>query len=433
MRRPLALLGATLLAITLTAASCGEKSDVTLTQVGLSTVSEVVEAPASITARAAVALTAPANGTLLSLDVAPGATVEKGQTLAVVDSPEAQARLDQATQALQAAKRATPSRSQVNLGGAQQKLDDAAKKAFAQARDATEHIADPALKDKALADIAAAEAHYASVSQGTWQVIRSVEKGIASLTQGLSALGAAQVMQAQQAYDLAKSTVDSLTLKAPFAGVIQLGGASSAPAPSDLTSLISGLGVAAPATGNGTPNGVATTVSVGIPVKAGTAIVTVVDLSELGIVADVDETDVLLVKQGISADVELDAAPGKKLTGKVSAIDVLPTANSRGAVAYKVHLLLDPSDISPRPGMSALVRLKVREATNAITVPAAAVFSSDGTDAVWVRGTDNLAHKRKVTVGVAGRDLLQITEGLAQGEWVVSRGTDKVTEGGKLP
>jgi multidrug efflux pump subunit AcrA (membrane-fusion protein) len=117
----------------------------------------------------------------------------------------------------------------------------------------------------------------------------------------------------------------------------------------------------------------------------------------------------------------------------VTAIDVLPTANSRGAVAYKVHLLLDPSDITPRPGMSALVRLKVREAANAVSVPAAAVFTSEGSDVVWVRGPDNLAHKRKVKVGVAGRDVLQITEGLAQGDWVVSRGTDKVTEGGKLP
>jgi multidrug efflux pump subunit AcrA (membrane-fusion protein) len=228
VRRPLALLGATLLAFTLTAASCDAKPDVVLSQVGLTTVSEVVEAPASVTARAAVALTAPANGTLLSLAVAPGATVEKGQTLAVVDSPEAQTRLDQAAQALQAAKRAGASGGgKVNLGGAQKKLDDAARQAFAEARAATEHIADPVLKDKALADITAAESHYATVSEGTWQVIRSVERGIASLTQGLSALGAAQVMQAQQAYDLAKSTVDSLTLKAPFGGVIQLGGASS--------------------------------------------------------------------------------------------------------------------------------------------------------------------------------------------------------------
>jgi HlyD family secretion protein len=433
--RPLALLGATLLTFTLTAASCDRTPDVILAQVGLTTVTEVVEAPASITARAAIAMTAPANGTLLSLSAGPGATVEKGQTLAVVDSPEAQARLDQATQALQAAKRATPSGGRVNLGGAQQKLDNAAKQAFAEARAATEHIADASLKEKALADIAAAEAHYATVSQGTWQVIKSVEKGIASLTQGLSALGAAQTMQAQQAYDLAKSTVDSLTLKAPFAGVVQLGGAASAPsAPSDLTSLLGGFtGGGLPAAANSTPNGVATTVAVGMPVKAGTAILTVVDMTELGIVADVDETDVLLVKQGISADVELDAAPGAKLTGKVTAIDVLPTANSRGAVAYKVHLVLGPAEISPRPGMSALVRLKVREASNAVAVPAAAVFNSDGSDTVWVRGPDNLAHKRKVKVGVAGRDMLQIIEGLTQGDWVVARGADKVTEGGKLP
>ncbi|HCT76812.1 MAG TPA: efflux transporter periplasmic adaptor subunit [Micromonosporaceae bacterium] len=422
-----------MLTISLTAASCDDAPEVTMAQVGLSTVTEVVEAPASVTARAATALTSPANGTLASLSVKPGATVEKGQTLAVIDSPEAQSRLTQATQALQAAKSSQGGGGKVNLGGVQTKLDQAAANAFAHARSAAETIAAPELKAKALAEIAAAEAQYNTVSTGTWQTIKAVERGIASLTSGLKALGAAQIMQAQQAYDLAKATVDALTLKAPISGVVQLGGAASAPsAPTDIGSLLGGL-TGAPTSTGGSTAGVAGTVAVGSPVSSGTAIVTIVDTSELGLVAEVDETDVLLVKPGISAEVELDAAPGAKLTADVTAIDVLPTANSRGAVAYKVHLVLASSEVTPRPGMSALVRLKVREASNTVSVPAAAVFSADGQDTVWVKSTDGKAVKKRVKVGVSGRDVLQVVEGLREGEWIVVRGADKVQEGSQLP
>jgi RND family efflux transporter MFP subunit len=178
---------------------------------------------------------------------------------------------------------------------------------------------------------------------------------------------------------------------------------------------------------------VASTVAVGAPVSAGTAILTVVDVSELGLVAEVDETDVLLVQTGVAAEAELDAAPGTTLQASVTAIDVLPTSNSRGAVAYKVHLVLTPGSVTPRPGMSALVRLKVREASNTISVPAAAVFNVDGQDTVWVRGEGNKAQKRRVKVGVSGRDVLQISDGLRQGEWVVVRGADRVSEGSELP
>lgn len=417
----------------MTAASCDSAPEVSLSQVSRTTVSEVVEAPASVTARGAATVSSPANGTLASLTVTPGQRVEIGQTVGVIDSPEAQARLAQATAALDAARSSSGGSTRVNLGGLQKQLDKRATEAFAQARDAAAKITDPAQQAAVLAQITSAEAGYATVSETAWQAIRSVERGLASVSSAMRALGAAQVMQAQQAYDLAKSTVDALTLKAPIAGVVQLGGASSSSPsiPTDISSLLGGLSAPAPATG--TQAGVTTNVSVGSPVSSGTAIATIVDISELGLVADVDETDVLLVKEGVQAEVELDAAPGVKLDASVTAIDVLPTANSRGAVAYKVHLVLAKGSVTPRPGMSALVRLRVREAADAVAVPAAAVFSADGQDVVWVRTADGTARRRQVKVGVSGRDLLQITDGLREGETVVVKGADKVHEGDRLP
>lgn len=426
--------------VSATAASCDSGPEVALAAATRTSVSEVVEAPASVTAKGSAVVSSPANGTLTTLSVTPGQTVVSGQVIGVVDSPEAQARLAQATQALKAARSGGGGggSTKVNLGAAQQHLDSSAGAAFAEARAAAEKIPDPAHQAAVLAQIASAEASYSGVSQNAWQLIRGVERGLASVSSAMRALGAAQVLQAQQAYDLALAAVDALTLKAPMAGVVQLGGASSsagAPSvpglPSELSGLLGGAGSATGATGPDA--GVSNQLSAGSQVKAGTAVATIVDMSELGLVAEVDETDVLLVREGVTAEAELDAAPGAKLEATVKAIDVLPTPNSRGAVAYKVHLVLSPTSVQPRPGMSALIRLRVREAANAVAVPAAAVFNADGKDWVWVRSGDGKAQRRAVTVGVAGRDLLEIVQGVGDGEKVVVKGADQVREGDKLP
>jgi multidrug efflux pump subunit AcrA (membrane-fusion protein) len=436
--RPALLLGAIALVTTLTAASCSDLPDVSLAAVGRSTVSELVDAPASVTARAAATVTAPADGTLARLAVTPGQQVGKGQVLAVIDSPAARTRLRQAKQALDAAKRSGGGGPRVDLSAARRKLDKSARDAFDQARQAAEQVADPSVRDALLAHITAAETGYRQASAGVATAADAVQRGVASLGSAMQALGSAQRLQAQQAYDLAKATVDALTLRAPIAGVVQLGGTSSAAAAPDLSSLLGGAGAALPAGASGpvaAPAGVASAPAVGAPISTGTAVVTVVDTSELGVVAEVDETDILLVRTGISADVELDAAPGVRYSARVSSIDVLPTPNSRGAVAYRVHLTLQvPADApAPRPGMSAVARLQVREAADALSVPAAAVFTCDGRDCVWVRDADGLARRRPVVIGASGADTLQVTEGLSEGERIVVRGVDRVTEGDELP
>jgi len=87
---------------------------------------------------------------------------------------------------------------------------------------------------------------------------------------------------------------------------------------------------------------------------------------------------------------------------------------------------------APRPGMSAVAHLEVRSAADAVTVPAAAVFSADGRDAVWVV-KDGRAEEVPVTVGVQGPELVQIVSGVRPGQQVVVRGTDRVRGGQQVP
>lgn len=441
---------ATVTLIGLTAASCDDGDDaIDLGQVERASVAEIVDAPATVTARAAVTVSAPADGTLASLRVKPGEQVKAGQVLAVIDSPAAEQRLAQAKQALDAAKRAGG-----GMGGGGDLLrsiratDQAAAKEFDEARKAAEKIADERLREALLAQVDAAQRHYGIASQAATDAVRAVQRGMAGLNSAVSALSAAQRLQAQQAYDLAKATVDALTLRAPISGVVQLGGTASASVPTDaLASLLGAAsgqlgavpGLTAPGAAPAAPPiGVDGAVPVGGRVTAGTPVLTVVDLSDIGLVAEVDETDVLLVTPGVTGTVELDAATGATYPVEVRSVDVLPAATASGGVGYRVRLALSAGTFAdgsaapvPRPGMSAVVRLRVREASDAVTVPAAAIFSAEGRDTVW-RVRDGRAERVPVTIGVQGQDLVQIVSGVEPGQQVVIRGTDRVETGQRL-
>jgi RND family efflux transporter MFP subunit len=183
--------------------------------------------------------------------------------------------------------------------------------------------------------------------------------------------------------------------------------------------------------------GVDDVLAVGDRLFTGDAVVTIVDVSEIGLQGEVDETDVLLVSPGVVADVELDAAPGVRYRATVSTVDLLPTPSARGGVAYRIRLTLDTEadegqrPPTPRPGMSAVAHLRVRTAEAAVAVPASAVFTSEIGDTVWVL-RDGRAQRQRVEVGVQGEDLVEIRAGVAPGDRVVITGTDRVSAGQEL-
>jgi HlyD family secretion protein len=446
------LLVAFVAAVSLTAAACtSSDTGIALDTVRTATVVEVVDVPASVTARAVATLTAPADGTIASLAAEPGSTVAKGAVLAVIDSPAAQKRLTDAKAALSAASGGVGAVRVADLTRLQDHLDASAADAFTAARSAAGEVADDKVRAALLAQVDVAQKQYESTAQTTRAIATQVQQGVASLSAAVGALGAAQRAQAKAAYDVAAATVDALTLRAPITGVVQLARPAAGTASDPLAGLLGAVGasggVAAAGVGGAgaatasSPNtavaGVDDVLMVGDQVSAGTAVVTIVDVSEIGLVGEVDETDVLLVNPGVTATVDLDAAPGVSYEATVGTVDLLPTPSARGGVAYRIRLSFSqpkagaPALPTPRPGMSAVAHLRVRTAANAVSVPAAAVFSSGGHEAVWVV-RDGRAVQQQVVVGVQGEDLVQISDGLQAGQRVVVAGTDRVTAGEKL-
>ena len=87
---------------------------------------------------------------------------------------------------------------------------------------------------------------------------------------------------------------------------------------------------------------------------------------------------------------------------------------------------------SPKPGMSAVVDLRVRTASDAVAAPASAVFRDGERDAVWLV-VDGTVKRRQVVVGAQGEQSVEVVEGLAEGDRIVVGGADAVVEGQRLP
>jgi HlyD family secretion protein len=435
----------------LTACTGDEDTGIRTARVELGDVVEVVEAPAVVTAKASATLTAAANGRVGELLVSDGQQVDAGTVLMRIDSPEAVEELRRAQEAdAQAAASANVSIPQVPMSQAAAQADQQATAAFTQARQAAEQIPEPNARAHALSVVSTAEAQYAAARADTDRAIRRLNAGLGSFAEALSSLAAAQRVQTRAAVDVAQRRVDALVVTTPVGGIISLGSAGGGErvAPGlDLSQLPGSLaGAAEDALGGGSaadlPTGGAAdavgALAAGSPVTSGQTVATVTDVSTLTMAAEVDETDVLLVKPGVNGSAELDALPGATYDVSVSSVDVSPVSTTGGGVTYRVRLTLgagkDPQgNIAPvpLPGMSAVVDLRVREANDTIAIPAAAVVRDEGRDAVWLVVND-VARRRYVTLGAQGEAEVQVLTGLQVGDRIVVRGADRVREGQDL-
>jgi HlyD family secretion protein len=451
-----AALAALGLLLAVPACTGGDEDAIGIGTVARRTVNEVVEAPGTVTARASATLTAPATGTVQQLSVVDGQPVTAGKVVLVIDAPAAeeqlrQARLadEQATQAARAGRVAVPG---ADLSGLQRSADRAAHRAFTAARKAAGQIPDTRLRTAALAELARAEAEYAAAGAQAQAAVGRFTAGLGSLSDALASLSGAQRVQTRAAVAVAERTVDALTVRAPIDGVVALGsgaGGSGADvsgllgqlppeAQGQASQLLGGSGGLADG-GGGTGAGTGSALAEGTPVQSGATLLTITDVSELSLTAEVDETDVLLVAPGVSAEVELDAVPGATYDAKVRSVDISPTTSARGGVSYSVRLTLgggqdadgDPAP-RPRPGMSAVVGLQVRSVPDAVAVPSSAVVRDGSRDTLWVVESGQ-ARRRSVRLGAEGDAFVEVREGVRPGDRVVIRGAERVRQGQELP
>ncbi|MDQ1615530.1 MAG: hypothetical protein QOJ60_1469, partial [Actinomycetota bacterium] len=209
--------------IVVSGCSGGGRPQVAVAAVGRSDVTEVVEAPATVSARATGTVTAAADGRVDDLRVREGQQVRAGAVLLHISSPSAQRALRQARRAdAQAAATGDLPAPASGLGPAEIAADARAEAAFARARQTARALPDPRLRRQALAGVAASAAQYAAARAQAEDAVARFRAGLGDLSAAVSALSAAQRVQTRSAVAVASSTVRALTVRAPVDGTVSL-------------------------------------------------------------------------------------------------------------------------------------------------------------------------------------------------------------------
>ena len=178
-------------------------------------------------------------------------------------------------------------------------------------------------------------------------------------------------------------------------------------------------------------NGVVTDRSLypGEMAAAGTPLLTVMDTSSVIARAHIPQDQAALLKLGDKAAITV---PGEEdpIEGKVTVVSPALDPNS---TTVEVWVQAKNPKGRLRPGTSVQISMLARAVPNSLFVPAAAVLTSpDGSNYVMVAGSDNKAHQKTVKTGIKQGDQVQIVEGLAEGERVITSGAYGLPDNTKI-
>ncbi len=157
------------------------------------------------------------------------------------------------------------------------------------------------------------------------------------------------------------------------------------------------------------------------------------DLTDMRVIADVDEADIGEVKEGQRVSFTVDAFPNDTFEGAVTQVRQQPTTESN-VVTYQVVISAPNQDLKLKPGLTANVNIYTLEMPGVLAIPSKALrfkpneaMLNDGetiTDVeshlkVWTKEGPNL---KAITVqtGVTNGTLTQITSGLTAGTKVIT-------------
>jgi HlyD family secretion protein len=199
------------------------------------------------------------------------------------------------------------------------------------------------------------------------------------------------------------------------------------------------------------------TVVIGIQNAEGSTLMTIADMSIVTAEVKVDETDIVNVKNGQTADVTVDALPGKVFKGHVTIVGDQAILRSTGiatsqsttgteeAKDFKVVVTLDNPSDDLRPGLSCTAKILTAEKKDVLSIPIQALTMRRPGETVdsakdkkvdaatlskepQVQGVFILRHEgRKLTAsfvpvntGITGTTDIEVTKGLQAGDEIVT-------------
>jgi len=155
----------------------------------------------------------------------------------------------------------------------------------------------------------------------------------------------------------------------------------------------------------------------GVFVKPGSTLMSIVDLSEVWVEAEVFEKQAGLVKNSTPVTMTLDYLPGKTWEGQVDYI--YPTLDAKTRTV-KVRLRFDNEEGEFKPNMFAQIAIHTTGDEQALLIPKEALIRTGNQDRVVLALGEGSFKSVEVSVGRYDSESVEILKGLNDGERVVS-------------
>ena len=170
---------------------------------------------------------------------------------------------------------------------------------------------------------------------------------------------------------------------------------------------------------------------------AGTPLLTVMDTTSVVARAHIPQDQAALLKLGDKATITFPATVSGAGHGEDDPIDgkvtVVSPALDPNSTTVEVWVQAKNSKGRLRPGTSVQISMLARAVPNSVVIPAAAVLTApDKSSYVMVAGSDNRAHQKTVKTGIRQGDQVQILDGLADGDRVVTSGAYGLPDNTKI-
>jgi Cu(I)/Ag(I) efflux system membrane fusion protein len=154
-------------------------------------------------------------------------------------------------------------------------------------------------------------------------------------------------------------------------------------------------------------------------VNAGDTLFTVVDLSQVWIMADVYDGQLPQIHSGQEVDITADSLPNQTLHGHVDFIE--PAANPQTRTV-PVHVHVANPGMRLVPGMFVSATFVSRASQASTVVPRSAVLDSGTRKIVYLAKPNGVFEARAIEVGAPSDDLFPVVSGLVPGDKVVLNG-----------
>lgn len=166
------------------------------------------------------------------------------------------------------------------------------------------------------------------------------------------------------------------------------------------------------------------------------------DLTDMRVIADIDEADIGGVKEGQRVSFTVDAFPEDSFEGAVTQVRQQATTESN-VVTYEVVISAPNNDLKLKPGLTANVTIFTLEKNNVLGVPAKAlrfmpneailkkgetIEDCEGDHKLWTK-EGNVFKAHKVEIGTSNGVMTEIVSGIAAGTEIL---TDFNISGGDM-